>query len=195
MAVYKRELIKERPQQLVRLRSTRPPARSAARPNGRAGCHRPPDARGRRRHPCFESHLSASEPRHLVPGHKRAGVGRTFSHLSVTTWYVSSTSVSDKIAGALGRFFFSGLRPSHSALSSVLLRSGYADDDPYVPAGREPNKETRVQTVVRVADGLLTALRLPGCFDAARHEFDPDKIRTAQAAFRRAGWLCPMAAC
>ena len=102
--------------------------------------------------------------------------------------------MSDEIAGALGRFFFGGSGPSHTTLTDVFSRAGYADDDPYVPADGTPNKERRVQTVVRAAirrpvgarkltDGLLTALRLHGSFKE-----EPQLVETLQVAFRRQGW-------
>lgn len=107
--------------------------------------------------------------------------------------------VSDEIAGALGRYFHGGAGPSHSALSGVFLRAGYTYDDPYNPIEQQPNKQIRVQTVVRAAirrpagarkmvDGLLTELRVGGWFNASHPSYDADLFRTAQAAFRRAGW-------
>ena len=112
---------------------------------------------------------------------------------------MSTTPVSDEIAGALGRYFHGGSGPSHAALTGVFARAGYGGVDPYVPADGTPNKETRVQTVVRdavrnqrgarkLADELLTALRLHGCFETDRAEFDLRLVRMTQTAFRRAGW-------
>jgi hypothetical protein len=107
--------------------------------------------------------------------------------------------VSDEIAGALGRFFFGGIGPSHPTLSGVFLRAGLSDFDPYDASLGTPNKETRVQTVVRAAlrrqsharrlvDGLLAALRVHGSFTVGGRHYDQGAIATAQAAFRRAGW-------
>jgi hypothetical protein len=112
---------------------------------------------------------------------------------------MSTAPVSDEIAGALGRYFFGGAGPRHSALTDVFLRAGYGHADPYVPTDGTPNKEIRVQLVVREAirhpagarklvEGLLTALRLHGSFDKTRTDFDLQLVRTTQTAFRRAGW-------
>jgi len=112
---------------------------------------------------------------------------------------MSSAPVSDEIAGALGQFLHGGIGPSHTTLTGVFTRAGFGDVDGYRPNDPSaPNKETRVQLIVRAAvkrssrsrelvDGLLTALRVQGAFSAsdlgARQ-----RVETSQAAFRRAGW-------
>lgn len=112
---------------------------------------------------------------------------------------MSQPPVSEEIGGALGRFFFGGAGPSHTTLTSVFGTSGYADDDPFVASTSTPNKETRVQVVVRAAgrrpararelvDGLLSALRVKGAFLEGAADHDPEVVRTAQRAFRRSGW-------
>lgn len=106
--------------------------------------------------------------------------------------------VSDEIAGALGGFFHGGAGPSHAAITGVLLRTGYSDSDRYV-AGRadNPNKEQRVQAAVRRAirrpdrardlvDGLLTQLRLHGCFQA-QSTYIP-QVAALRSALRRSGY-------
>lgn len=106
---------------------------------------------------------------------------------------------SDEIGGALGRFFFAGAGPSHTRLTGVFAAAGYGDADPYDPVTQQPNKEQRVQTVLRVAsrrsararelvDGLLSALRVHGSFDSDRDGFDRQTVLTAQRALRREGW-------
>jgi hypothetical protein len=110
-----------------------------------------------------------------------------------------SSPVSDEVAGALGRFFYRGIGPSHSDLSGVFLRAGFGDVDPYDAATQTPSKEVRVQTVIRAAvkrparsrelvEGLLTMLRLRGSFSQGTVNHDPQTVATAQRAFRRAGW-------
>ena len=112
---------------------------------------------------------------------------------------MTTPPASDEIAGALGRFFHGGIGPSHATLTGVFLRAGYSDADPYVEADGVPNKEVRVQTVVRaaarrptgarqLADGLFTALRIHGCFNKTKAAYNPDALSTAQSAFRRGGW-------
>lgn len=113
---------------------------------------------------------------------------------------MSQAPVSDEIAGALGLFFHGGSGPSHTALTDVFTRTGYGDGYTYVPNDTSaPNKEYRVQMVVRAAakrpgrarelvESLLAQLRLKGCFN----QDDPEAVRqihATQTAFRRAGWL------
>lgn len=106
--------------------------------------------------------------------------------------------VSDEIAGALGAFFHGGSGPSHSTITGVLLRVGYLDGDGYV-AGRmeNPNKEERVQSAVRRAirrpdrardltEGLLTQLRLHGCFQTESTYVS--QVATLRSALRRSGY-------
>lgn len=106
--------------------------------------------------------------------------------------------VSDEIAGALGAFFHGGTGPSHAAISGVLLRAGYSQGDGYV-AGRaeNPNKEQRVQSAVRRAvrrperardltEGILTQLRLHGCFRAETNFVS--QVSTLRSALRRSGY-------
>lgn len=111
---------------------------------------------------------------------------------------MTSQPVSDEIAGALGLFFHGGAGPSHGNLTSVFLRSGYSEADTYRAGEIGPNKETRVQTVVRAAvrrpararelvDGILTLLRVQGCFSRSEPEAKRP-VTAAQAAFRRLGW-------
>lgn len=107
--------------------------------------------------------------------------------------------MSEEIAGALGLFFHGGSGPSHSTLTGVFARAGYGDVDRYLPGDpSSPNKETRVQTVVRAAvrrpnrgrelvDGLLAALRLTSAFTSTDPE-DRRRVAATRAAFRRAGW-------
>jgi hypothetical protein len=106
--------------------------------------------------------------------------------------------VSDEIAGAFGAFFHGGTGPSHTKISGVLLRSGYAEGDKYVQGRMDnPNKEERVQQAVRrslrrpdrakdLVDGLLTELRLSRCFEA--DSSDAQRVEALRAAFRRAGY-------
>lgn len=108
-----------------------------------------------------------------------------------------SLPVSDEIAGAFGAFFHGGIGPSHSKISGVLLRSGYSEGDRYVDGRMDnPNKEQRVQSAVQramrrpdrardLADGLLTLLRLGGCFEA---DSFASQVRALRSAFRRAGF-------
>jgi hypothetical protein len=112
---------------------------------------------------------------------------------------VTTAPASDEVAGAFGLFFHAGIGPSHSALTGVFQRSGYSDADSYVPGDPDgPNKETRVQSVVRAAarrparardliEGLLTTLRVAGCFKATSDDAR-GRVQTLQAALRRAGW-------
>jgi hypothetical protein len=107
-------------------------------------------------------------------------------------------SVSDEIAGALGAFFHGGSGPSHSMITGVILRAGYSDGDDYV-AGRmdNPNKEQRVQSAVRRAirrpdrardltEGLLTQLRLHGCFQTESTYVS--RVAALRSALRRSGY-------
>jgi hypothetical protein len=111
---------------------------------------------------------------------------------------VSQQPVSDEIAGALGWFFHGGAGPSHGKLTSAFLRSGYSDADIYRAGEIGPNKETRVQSVIRAAvrrpararelvDGILALLRVEGHFSRAEPEAKR-LVAAAQAAFRRVGW-------
>ena len=106
--------------------------------------------------------------------------------------------VSDEIAGALGAFFHGGSGPSHATITGVLLRTGYSEGDGYV-AGRmdNPNKEQRVQSAVRRAirrpdrardltEGMLTQLRLHGCFQA--QSTFVSQVDTLRSALRRSGY-------
>jgi hypothetical protein len=63
----------------------------------------------------------------------------------------------------------------------------------------QPNKEVRVRTVVTAArrrparardlvEALLVQLRVQGCFSSDPESIYRDNVRTAQRAFRRAGW-------
>lgn len=105
--------------------------------------------------------------------------------------------VSVEIGAVLGRFFHGGAGPSHTSLTSAFAQAGYGSDDPY--DGTVPNKEQRVQAVVRAAsrrpgrsrelvEALLAALRVHGCFDSERPMHDADAVRVAQRTFRRLGW-------
>jgi hypothetical protein len=107
--------------------------------------------------------------------------------------------VSDEIAAALAGFFFAGAGPSHSKIGSVFIGAGYGQADPYSPQTQQPNKETRVRTVLQAAmrrperardlvNSLLVQLRVSGCFDPARSNYDQERVRAAQRAFSRAGW-------
>jgi Abortive infection C-terminus len=107
--------------------------------------------------------------------------------------------VSDEISIAVAAFFFGGAGPSHHALTVAAAGAGYGDDDPYSPATQTPNKQVRVQIIMMAAirrpqrareliDALLVRLRVHGCFDPARDTYDGHLVRSAQDAFRRAGW-------
>lgn len=108
--------------------------------------------------------------------------------------------VNDEIAAVLGKYFFGGSGPSHSELSRVFITAGYSQDDPYDRTTQKPNKESRVRSVVQAAcrrpdralalvNGLLTALRVHGCFDSVHDSYNPDAVRTSQRAFQGNGWL------
>jgi hypothetical protein len=112
---------------------------------------------------------------------------------------VSQVPVSSEIGAALGRFFFAGNGPSHSNLTRVFTGAGYSDDDPYDPATQTPNKEQRVVTVVRAAvrrpagavslvGELLTALRVYGCFDGRRSEFQSECALLRRSLLQQ-GWI------
>lgn len=107
--------------------------------------------------------------------------------------------ISDEIGAALGQFFFGGCGPSHSKLSTVFISTGYGLDDPYDDAAQKPNKETRVRSVIQAAkrrpdrarelvDALLVQLRVHGCFDSSRENFNAEAVHVAQRAFSRMGW-------
>lgn len=113
---------------------------------------------------------------------------------------MSQHPVSDEIGTALGKFFFGGDGPSHAALTNVFVGSGYGQDDPYDPSAKTPNKELRVQSVIRTAfrrpqrsreliDGLLVQLRAHGCFDTKASTYNKEAVRRAQRAFQQSGWL------
>lgn len=108
--------------------------------------------------------------------------------------------LSDEIGAALARFFYAGAGPSHSKISEITARTGFSSDDPYSPSTQTPNKEVRVRTVLtaaqrnparaqRLVDALLVQLRVHGCFERQSQTYDAENVRTAQHAFRRAGWV------
>jgi hypothetical protein len=113
---------------------------------------------------------------------------------------VLQAPVSDEIAAALASFFHAGVGPSHSKIGTVFAGAGYGEDDPWDPRTQQPNKETRVRTVLlaavrrperarKVVDALLVALRVHGCFDSGGGRYDKEAVRTAQRAFSHAGWV------
>lgn len=102
-----------------------------------------------------------------------------------------------EVAAALGRFFHTGIGPSHTALTAAFAQGGYSDEDPY--DGTQPNKERRVQVVVAAAgrhphrardliEALLTQLRVDGAFDPQAAAHNDDAIRKLRRALARAGW-------
>jgi hypothetical protein len=109
-----------------------------------------------------------------------------------------SAPLGDEVAGAFARFFHAGAGPAHSAISRILVSSGYGDDYRFEPGTASPNKEQRVLTAfVRarrsqaggraLVEGLLTQLRLDnliGLPEPSRSE-DEGRLRTASGA--RAG--------
>lgn len=108
-----------------------------------------------------------------------------------------SAPANAEVAAALGRFFHTGIGPSHAALTAAFAQGGYSDVDPY--DGTMPNKERRVQTVVIAAarrpqrarelvEALLTQLRVDGAFDTEREAHDRDRVRTLQRALHQVGW-------
>src|SRR5665213_2545532 len=127
------------------------------------------------------------------------GLGAAPAQRTRETGCVPQQPVSDEVAAALGRFFFGGIGPSHSVVGNAFVSAGYREDDPYDATTQSPNKETRVRTVVLAAcrrpdrgrelvDGLLTQLRVHGCFDNARTVYNSEAVRSAQRAFQRIGW-------
>ncbi|MHB1733751.1 MAG: abortive infection family protein [Ferrimicrobium acidiphilum] len=113
---------------------------------------------------------------------------------------MSQYPVSDEIGTALGKFFFGGSGPSHNALTSVFVGSGYGQDAPYDSSTKTPNKETRVQSAIKAAarrpqharklvDGLLVQLRTHGCFDPEASTYNAEAVRVTQRAFYRSGWV------
>lgn len=107
--------------------------------------------------------------------------------------------VNDEIAAAMAKFFFAGAGPSHSKIGNAFAGAGYRADDPYNPRTQQPNKETRVRTVMLAAarrpdrardlvDSLLVEMRVDGSFHPDHANFDKARIRTAQRAFSRVGW-------
>lgn len=109
---------------------------------------------------------------------------------------MNGSPLNDEIAGALGRFFFGGSGPSHSALTQAFIAAGVARHDPYDSAMGTPNKQQRVLEVARLAqresasgkklaEALLNALRLHGTF---RDDDRREDIQSLREAFLHAGW-------
>ena len=107
-----------------------------------------------------------------------------------------SGPLNDEVTAALGRFFFAGDGPSHSALTQAFLDSGLSHHDPYDVVAQIPNKQQRVLTVCRAAwrssgnarnltERLLDALRLHGSFSSAE---DAQRVIDLRSAFTHAGW-------
>lgn len=107
--------------------------------------------------------------------------------------------VSSEVGAALGKFFFGGAGPSHSALTGVFGAAGYRDADPYDPASSTPNKQQRVLTVFRAAerrprnarrlvDELLAALRVEGCFSPGDPRIDLASTAALRPALNHLGW-------
>ncbi|GAA1392092.1 abortive infection family protein [Pseudonocardia kongjuensis] len=105
--------------------------------------------------------------------------------------------VSAEIAACVARFYFGGAGPSHRKLTHAFQTSGYGEFDTYDPETGLPNKETRVQNVLRVAvrrpagsrslvDSLLIDLRIEGCFSSDSRSSDAENVRRA---FQQVGWL------
>lgn len=108
-----------------------------------------------------------------------------------------SAPANSEIGAALGRFFHGGKGPSHTSLTSAFSISGYAEYDPY--DGQIPNKEQRVQTVVRAAarhpsrarelvEALLNQLRVFGALDDEHGSYDKQDVTALIRALRRQGW-------
>ncbi|WP_186324511.1 abortive infection family protein [Microbacterium paludicola] len=109
---------------------------------------------------------------------------------------MNSSSLNDEIAGALGRFFFSGAGPSHGALTQAFTSAGVGQHDPYDSTLGTPNKQQRVLEVSRRAqrdtfaskkllENLLNALRLDGAF---RDASQSDNVQNLRAALLHTGW-------
>jgi hypothetical protein len=66
---------------------------------------------------------------------------------------MAANPVSDEIAAALGAFCRGGSGPTHTALSRVFQRCGYASAAPYAANDpfNQPNKEVRVTETVAAA--------------------------------------------
>lgn len=112
---------------------------------------------------------------------------------------MSQTPLNSEVGAALGRFFFTGRGPSHSTLTRVFTGAGYHRDDPFDPRTTTPNKEQRVLIVTEAArrrpegaakllDGLLTALRVDGCFGRQADDFKDD-AEELRRSLRKQGWI------
>jgi hypothetical protein len=110
---------------------------------------------------------------------------------------MSRPPVSDDIAATVARFYKGGAGPTHPKLTSAIKVNGYIEADPWDPVLKTPNKEVRVDAVIRAATrtpvrarelitALLRDLRADGHFDDGT--ITADALRRAQAAFAEQGW-------
>lgn len=108
----------------------------------------------------------------------------------------SALPIDGEVAGAIAKFFHGGDGPAHSAITRVLVSSGYNDDYAYNPGVQGPNKESRVLTAFNAArrqpagarkllEGLLTELRLDGRVGKGEPSDDETRLRVALG---RSGW-------
>jgi hypothetical protein len=110
----------------------------------------------------------------------------------------SAFPIDDEVAGAVAKFFHGGMGPAHSAISRILISTGY--DDEYAPPPRGVqgiNKENRVLGAFRAArrqpaaarellEGFLIQLRLDGLIGAGGDpSVDEQRLRMALG---RSGW-------
>jgi hypothetical protein len=109
---------------------------------------------------------------------------------------VSALPIDGEVAGAVAKFFHSGAGPAHSAVTRVLVSSGYNDGYTYDAAVQGPNKESRVLSAFNMArrqpagarklvEGLLTELRLDGKIGSGPANDDEKRLRLALG---RSGW-------
>lgn len=109
----------------------------------------------------------------------------------------SALPIDGEVAGAVAKFFHGGTGPSHTAITRVLVSSGYNDGHSYDPNVPGANKESRVLTAFNTArrqpsgarkllDGLLTELRLNGQIGTDKPSDDENRLRVALG---RSGWL------
>lgn len=108
----------------------------------------------------------------------------------------SALPIDGEVAGAIARFFHGGRGPSHSAITRVLIESGYYDDYQPDPNTQGPNKESRVLSAFvaarrepmrarKLLDGLLTLLRLDSLVGTDQVGEDEKRLRIALG---RNGW-------
>ncbi|NJO21655.1 MAG: abortive infection family protein [Sphingomonadales bacterium] len=104
--------------------------------------------------------------------------------------------IDGEVAGAIAAFFHGGAGPAHSAISRVLVESGYDDDYEYKPSIQGPNKQSRVlaafgaarrrpRNARQLVDGLLTELRLAQLLGTGASSENVDRLKRALG---RSGW-------